>query len=194
MPTARPKPAASPARYTGRFVAIDPSSRAIGWALFDGGELVRCGSAHSKRPDEESRVRLLMATVEGSLYGCRAELAVIEHASGLIAKGFRANGAVTLAFWQGFVYGRLIRFGFDPVERVRDVEWTNSFRIKGKVAKKPERVTVVMGLYPTLAAYCRATPGEESRGDAADAVGLGDWWINKGHAKRLAGPPRSQTA
>lgn len=151
-----------------RFLSLDPSSRCVGWALFDGGALARCGVIRAKASLSawDRAERLAIATGDLAL-SARPDRIVMEVVSGMhrrarpvaVAATAHAQGALRFALRAGPVAW--------PVDCVGENEWTGGTR-------KAVRALAVAG-EPAYRPFAR----EDAGLDAADAIGLGRFWIER---------------
>lgn len=152
--------------FSGPVLALDPSSTAVGWAFLDGGRLVRAdvlkvpgGWETFRRVDRLSD--LTREVVASCPPGARV---LMEYTSGLHARS-TAVGVSACAHTQGAIRARLRQDGV-PVEMVPE-QWAIGMGTKAK------RVQAIRLAEPRLARI------DDPGGDAADAAGLGLWWIQR---------------
>ena len=154
-----------------RFVAIDASSHAVGWAMFTNGNLAACGAFSTRADDLVDRVARLSQSLVGSLLrhvvidrnNPDYPALVCEVASGLRHAGKTSpRTTATLGFAQGFVAASLANHGFRPVVLVPDNAWPGGM-------DKRKRQAFMIASEPVYAAFAPRDKGA----DAADAVGLG---------------------
>lgn len=154
-------------------LALDPSSQATGWAVFDDGRLRRCGVWRPKSGSLWARIDATGLAVGTMLDECRPDHVVVEVTSGMTYKRVRAHSLSALAFAQGAVVqaarGPHHR---TPVHPVDEQQWT------GRRPKKL-RAKMVAATEPVYAAFAPKDKGL----DAADACGVGLWWLGQ---RRLA--------
>lgn len=150
-------------------LSLDPSSMAIGYALFrDCGSLASAGVIRPTLPAEfAARCRDICRTLF-TVPGVRdADEAVIEFARAFARGRGGMKTARVLGFALGMVYGAVLELL--PAERVHFVEprdWTGN---RSKAARTR-----------LLAAELRGYDRSKDWGmDAADAIGLGRWWLAK---------------
>lgn len=161
------KPAVPPRKI----LFLDPSSTSIGWAIFEGFQLERVGVLRASSRDQDRRTDQLASQVLDLARESGSGLIVAEVASGLHrrAAATRGNQAATAicALSQGVYVGTLRAAGF-VVGRVQERTWT-----KGRT--KQARANTV---YLTEPVYRRFVDQGQDKGlDAADAVGLGRWFL-----------------
>jgi hypothetical protein len=193
MPTRRkrkptpPKPARPREEwYAGQVLALDPSTRAIGAALFDNGELeaVRLFTAANK--DGKVRVRrmlneLIVAFDEiADLDAVVVEVGAIVYSPsyGKVGparrnRGVRAKDIITLSLHQGWFIGQLEAFWHDiPFHTVPAHEWTRE--IPKEARRKEQRAKALAKeckLYRSVAAHDKGF-------DVADAIGVGRYFLS----------------
>lgn len=157
----------------GRLLALDPSSTAVGWAMFQDGELRWVGVTRSASNDMQRRCVALADAIASLAAEWRPEVVVVEMFSGFHRKGERGgriNKAtiLSLARAQGFLLGRLHGAGHKAVVPVPANKWTHS---KGKA----DRAKLVDLTQPIYSEFARKD-GDKGL-DGADAVGLGLWYL-----------------
>jgi hypothetical protein len=155
----------------GVLLALDVSSSACGFAFNRPG----CPGAVEfgvilPRPDDApapERIDQIVGGVRTVVEAARPARVVMEWSSGKIHGRLRKAASLSvLGAAQGAVRQSLIAVGL-PVDLVSENEWTAS-------RPKPERARSVRALYP---AYDRFAARGDDRGlDAADAIGLLDFW------------------
>jgi Holliday junction resolvasome RuvABC endonuclease subunit len=167
-------------------LSFDASSHAIGYAYFSHNRLVNCGAVLSSKDMVQVRIRHLMDQIKEVFPRIAPDVVcVMEWSEGrpiafLKEKGRSAQSSVPLAHAQGALFFWLIGQGLE-VTCIGEGEWTKR---RGRYMSKAARAQEVMFRYPehheTLVIDARA-----ERYDAADAVGLGDWYIGEMLSKDL---------
>lgn len=164
-----------------RILSLDPSSKAIGWAVLNSGKdpLERFGVLTAGSDDPVRRTDKLGADLLALVREINpAPRIVMEWASPKVNAWARKThggaGLTVLGQAQGFYRGIL---GIIPVDLVTEREWA------GRKSKddRTERVALEFPAY--RAAQLR---GEDPGQDAADAIGLGLWWLARRHLEQLA--------
>lgn len=159
-----------------KLLALDPSSTACGYAIFDGESLHDCGILKPDRVRDgaEARIDAICRELAELVTEHGITAAVIETTSGKVAKRHGGGGA-GLAIY-GWALGEcrrlLIRLlGAGTVKSVTENEWTAG-------VSKARRAATVRMLYHGM-------QWDDDKGhDAADAVALGLWYI-----RRMAAAP-----
>lgn len=163
-----PPPRPEPPR---RLLALDPSSTAVGWAIFDAGELRHVGVFRAGSDDLDRRLASLSASVIALLSGSCPDRIVMEVVSGMHRRANRSNAhrqsTATCGFAQGAIWGAIFAWKCS-VTRVKENEWT-----KGK--PKVQRAELVKLTQPVYLGWA-ASEGDKGL-DGADAVGLGLWYL-----------------
>lgn len=161
-----------------RLLAIDPSTKALGWAVFEiGGKgacrLIESGVMRQRNDDGEDDSPAWLVNLDEVVEKIRcvatehgASLAVIEQPqmfSSARGKAAAASGSVL----------KLTAVAFALRERLRvmgmNVTMVPVSRWKGQTPKKITQMRVR-----------RVWGWEGADHNEADAVGIGDWWIRKG--------------
>lgn len=163
-PPPRPEPPAC-------LLALDPSSTAVGWAVFDRGKLLAVGVERASSEDVDRRIAKLIARTAAMAIGWVPSVVVMEVVSGMHRRSNRSNAhrqsTATCGFAQGAIYGVLLAKNFD-VKRIKENTWTG-----GK--PKAKRAELVKLTQPVYAEWARK---DGDRGlDGADSVGLGLWYL-----------------
>jgi hypothetical protein len=191
MPTRRkrkptpPKPARPREEwYAGRVLALDPSTRAIGAALFDGGELESVKLFAASNKDQWSRLNRMHAELERWIDGVILDSVVLEVGGMLFQASYgpkgktrgirvRADTIITLALAQGWLMGQLQaalpRVAFHPIPAH---EWTRE--IPKESRRKEQRAKALAKeckLYRSVAAHDKGF-------DVADAIGVGRYFLS----------------
>lgn len=157
-------------------LSLDPSSKCTGYAVFDGRALIEHGRFTPSKRDMEYwfRVEEMLADLCEVITSYRPiDVAVIEMPGGKQHRrrsGIRGHGQSVYGFAAGALWARLVAghwdSAIDRIETVKVNEWTRGQR-------KIDRLEKIAAKYP---AYDRAAdPG----GDAGDAIGLADWWLQQ---------------
>jgi Holliday junction resolvasome RuvABC endonuclease subunit len=174
----QPDPDPTPAQVHGdAMLALDPSSHAVGWAVFREERLVRCGVWRPGSGPLWSRVARIGEAVAQMLVESRASLVVVEVTSGKTYKKERASSLASLMAAQASAVEAARGPGRGtPVHPVTELEWTRG-------VPKKKRASLVAATEPVYAAYAHKDKGL----DAADACGVGRWWISKRRWEQLRG-------
>ncbi|CAB4131350.1 hypothetical protein UFOVP124_81 [uncultured Caudovirales phage] len=146
-------------------LVLDPSSTACGWALFLGETLRRCGVWRAGAGPMESRVDRLCECLTASLPDIN--MVVVEISSRIAYNARRAKSLPALLYAQGRLE-QAARGQVTKCHRVTEQEWTGR-------KPKHQRAKMVALLEPV---YRQFAPRDKGL-DAADAVGLGQWWISQ---------------
>jgi len=158
----------------GRLLALDPSSTAVGWAIFDGGELRTLGVFRAASDNPMSRIAKLADAVARLADAWQPDTVVIETVSGM-HRHARSMSVATCAMAQGaiwYVVGKGQVGGPRTISPIKENAWT-----KGK--PKAKRAELVKLTQPVYAEFQRK---DGDRGlDAADAVGLGLFYLSGRH-------------
>jgi len=163
-----PPPRTEPPR---RMLALDPSSTAIGWSIFDHGELLHIGVFRAHSDDVDRRLGVLSGNVQALVARTCPDVIVMEVVSGMHRRANRSSAfrqsTATCGFAQGVIWGAMHVWRYEVV-RVKENEWT-----KGK--PKAKRAELVRLTQPVYAEWARK---DGDRGlDGADAVGLGLYYL-----------------
>lgn len=164
------RPKAPPPRPDppGRLLALDPSSTAVGWAMFQDGELRWVGVERSASADVQKRCGVLADAIASLAAEWPPDVVVVELFSGFHRKGERGgrinkHSILSLARAQGFLMGRLHARGLKLVP-VPANRWTGN-------ESKQSRAARVRLTQPVYVEWARK---DKDKGlDGADAVGLG---------------------
>ena len=151
-----------------RTLSLDPSSTAIGWAMFDDETLDGCGVLKSSKSGLFSRIDSLLDQLN-NLPMTGLDRVLIEVTSGRRFDAKRAQTSiVALGLAQGAVWANF-RAEFE-VYTATEQDWTGN-------RPKATRAARVLLTEPIYAAYVKSTgdPGL----DAADAIGLAHWWFGQ---------------
>jgi hypothetical protein len=168
-----------------RILALDPSSTACGWAVFDAwpAELVDFnvirGGGRKEPLERIDRMKHEVATIA---QGFLPDIIVIEVTKGKhYGRDNHRPGMGVCGIAQGCIRERLIckaelltDIHDAPLWRVQtvpDITWTHR-------TPKAKRAVAVGLKYPTYGAWA-GKPGRDRGLDVADAIGLGDWWLSK---------------
>lgn len=155
--------------FEGPVLALDPSSTAVGWARISGGKLVSAGVIRAPEGwDVFRRTDALADKVAELAKGFWITRVVMEYATGMHHRA-TAVGVAACCHAQGAIRQRL-RSLSHSVEMVAENDWTRG------LGKKEERVKAMRSAEPWLAKL------KDKGGDAADAAGLGLWWIQRNEA------------
>ena len=174
-----------------RILALDPSSTATGYAVFDGRILARCGTLQSDF--DTSMLRCLdMADGVDGLLGCGAcahgAVHVVIEIPGVFARIGRGAALATYGFAVGCVVERVRAAGYVPGQTLHG--YTPGQWMKGMQTKE-KRYRFARSLWPNFA--WPAVTGRKTlnyNNDAGDAALLGWWWMDSADGKRLC--PRKQ--
>lgn len=151
-------------------LSLDVSSSCTGWALVRGPAAARPARFGLIRSSAESieRIDAMTAGVVELLDQLRPDYVVLEWSSGKVHRRLgRIHGLAVLGQAQGAVRER-VRMVWGEPDLVNESEWTGG-RNKENRAKY---------LIATCPEYSQAAADDPGR-DAADAVGLGLWWMTR---------------
>lgn len=164
----------------GRILSLDPSSTAVGWAVFDcypvtleGFGVERCRG----RKTPLDRMRRLATEVRAIVEQYQPDKIVLEWADGKQhgrIKG-RSQGLSTLGQAQGWLACTLENMGHEP-QYVPVGQWAGG-------TKKEKRASKLALAFPEYAGW--AAKGRDRGFDAADALGLGSWWLGQRQIDRV---------
>lgn len=165
-------------------LALDPSSSACGYAIFWGGTLTRFGVLRGKaKAPALDRIDLIVDALEAIVASIAPCVAVMEISGGKThGRLSKASGLSVLGHGQGEVRRALKSAGVE-VLAVPENAWTAS-------VPKPTRAKRVALEYPPYRAF--AARGEDAGLDAADAIGIGLWYIGKLRERELIARARAQ--
>lgn len=143
-------------------LSLDPSSTAVGYAIFDDATPREIGklTPHKKSAEADARIDSLVPQLQSLLAEVKPDVCVIEQP--LWAKPGRD---VKTACLLHRVFGEVRRVCVQSGARVEYV-YTSTW--KANAAK----ASVIMEAKATLKGY-----GNDAGGDAADALALGKWWL-----------------
>lgn len=164
-------------------LALDPSSSAVGWAVFLDGRPIDAGVIRSASTDFGRRLARLVRGVQDVISIHAPRSIAMEWNEGRPSSNDPKRRrslkvTTTLCHGQGALFGALMTRGI-AVEFVGDMTWTSR---EGKNRLKKEvRAAEVRGRYPDLAEVWENDPGD----DAADAVGLGEWIVAQRKAREI---------
>jgi len=151
-----------------KLIALDPSSTATGYALFEGTRIHEAGLLKPKKNYAAiDRIQEMAYDLQQLVEEFQPGAAVLEIPSKHVGKRHNGKGA-GLAIY-GVAVGYLLAVTTSLVDHVLPVdaqEWTAS-------GKKSDRVAVVKSLYPQY------DPDGDPGSDVADAVSLGLWYLNR---------------
>jgi Holliday junction resolvasome RuvABC endonuclease subunit len=167
-----------------KLMAIDPSSVAVGWALFDDGRLMKTNVIRSSG-EFIPRMQFLMECVRDLVVIHGAHTIAIEMHDGLpFARNNRKADekrspkvAATLCHAQGMILATLLLV-CPNVKMIGDQTWTNR-------EPKGERAAKIHAAYPEFMSVWATDSGM----DAADAVGIGLHWQTLALLEKLADTP-----
>ena len=159
-----------------KLLAVDPSSTATGYAVFERGDVIKYGVLKSPKKDYWDRI---VVTAERMLHVAsttQADVIVVEVSSLGVAQKLAGRGRGLAHYGEavGAICGWLVAWGYD-IHRVPSSEWTRSYRCPGntrKQASKKERQEL-------MAIEHKYKPEGDSGADAADAIALGAWWLRE---------------
>lgn len=156
-------------------LALDPSSHAVGWALFRGERLKRCGVWRPGSGPLWARVARVGGAVAQMLEESGATAVVVEVTSGQVYKRERASSLASLMAAQASAVEAARGPGREtPVHPVTELEWTRG-------VPKKKRASLVAMAEPVYAEFAPRDKGL----DAADACGVGRWWLDRERVERL---------
>lgn len=167
----------------GTLISLDPSITCTGYAVFMVNGLVECGRITTKAAYQRNKVKHKIPAHEridevirdlGELFDrfpASAEI-VIEITSGKTSSRHGGGGAGLATY--GMAVGQIVRyaierFGGERVHQVYENDWT-----RGK-GGKDKRIAHCRYTYPM---YAKRYAEVDAGGDIADAILLGEWWIN----------------
>jgi len=153
-----------------RILSIDPSLTCCGWAIFDRhhAKLLHVGRiipGDSKKPLAKRLERIAEGLTD--LPTDSFDRVVIEVPSGHVGRNRHGGGGAGLSLYGlavGYVIGVTKSLG--PPALVKENDWTNG-------VPKKTRTLVIQRTVPRYKSI--PDPG----GDIADAIGLGQWWLQK---------------
>ena len=170
----------TPLRAGQRFITLDVSSSATGWAVgytWESGGLFIADFGVIRPPsgwDYERKMNRFTDELSGKIFDFDVKRMAMEWQShmntGRHVQGLPVLGQAQGAVWQYF------RTRHDIV-RVSERTWT---KIGGRNAKKEVRQLVVKQRCPTYAQCCADDPKFDKGMDASDALGLAFWWFDQG--------------
>lgn len=170
-----PKPIRGPATL----LALDPSSKCCGYAVFRDGKLAEHGrlTPRRSRDDANSRIVAMLSELEDLLNENPGAHIVCEDTSGKVGRrrhggggaGLAVHGKAVGAFWHACLSHGAKHSA--PVFMVLENDWTASTPKATRTAR-------------IAAAYKQYDPKQDPGGDAADAIGLGTWWLMIGQHRR----------
>ena len=165
-----------------KIVSLDPSSTAVGFAVFQGREFVQAGLIKPDNASAESfeRVVSMGDDVWSVLQQKDPQIILIEWTLGKVGQRRHHGGGAGLPVygigvgWIGCTCYRWIeeqfmqgRYGnYRQLIPIYENNWTNG-------VPKKTRQAAIASLYPS---YC---PERDPGGDIADAIGLADWWMRE---------------
>ena len=159
-----------------RLIAIDASSTAAGWSLFECGELRRVDVIRARDIPIEARADDLASRVWLAIRACNVapnDLVVFEKTSGRHAMA-RPYAVAEAAFTQGVIWAAT---GAIRVRRERfaEADWMRGFR--GDLRDKKKRAEWLAAAEPVYGEFLgsRGDPGF----DGADATALGLWRMGR---------------
>lgn len=164
-------------------ISLDPSITCTGYAVFGLNGLQECGRIKTTTDFQRNKVKHKVPAHErieeliGDLgevfdrFPASAEV-VIEITSGKTSSRHGGGGAGLATY--GMAVGQIVRyaierFGENRVHQVYENDWT-----RGK-GGKDKRVAHCRYSYPM---YAKRFADIDSGGDIADAILLGEWWLN----------------
>lgn len=158
-------------------LSLDVSSTAAGYAIFGTGpdDLGAFGVIKPRgRWDAVSRIKLIVDAVTTVLTTHHPASVVMEWNAGkaglwTATGGRKVSGLAVLGQAQGAVWQAIRERGY-AVETVTEDEWT-------KRVKKETRAEAIASQFTEYRDYC--SEGRDSGFDAADAIGLGWWFLNR---------------
>ena len=164
-------------------LALDPSSTAIGWAVFVGGQLQMAGLVPAA-PKHWDSFRRIQHNAEscldmiGLLREDHERLHIVtEWQSHLRAAGNpNATGLATLGQGQGYLVALIHERHPDlAVDRVSERTWTRWKSRSCFGMKKEKRAEIIMELVPEY----REASGSDKGRDTADSIGIGLWRLGR---------------
>lgn len=155
-----------------KLLAIDPSLRATGWALFEDEVLDSCGLWRPRAKDTDDAIRELGKTAYGLFLGENVDNIVIERPQVYPGEGHKkAKDVVTIALVGGAIAGAI---GANDWTFVLPREW------KGTVPKDKHNAIVLHRLETEerLLVYSCGVPKGLTH-NVIDAVGIGLWALGR---------------
>lgn len=190
MTTPTPPTATVEGTLMSPLISIDPSITCTGVARFESDGLNSCFRVRPKQTRKgktipaheriEELICELGGEIRGIIHGYQRVNFVVEITSGKTS-GRHGGGGAGLATY-GMAVGQVVRFlkeeyGRDQVHEVYENEWT-----RGK-GQKEHRRWHCRHAYPLYAEHAYEI---DKGGDIADAILLGDWWINNQRIRETA--------
>lgn len=152
-------------------ITVDPSSTRTGYALWNRGELAEAGYIGPDRVADAplARIDAIGRELNAIVKTARPTVAVVEVPAGGPGSASR-KGAKTSLITYGLAVGYLLRLlldaGIDRVVPIAETEWT-----KGR--PKRQRQLAIAATFPDYSTE------NDRKADAADAIGLGLWWVRR---------------
>ena len=161
-------------------LSIDPSSTCTGYAVFRNKRLVDAGllKPTNRKDPPTKRIVEMVAELQGVLHEKKPKVAVVEITSGKVntrrhggsGAGLAIYGMAVGAMWQSLreylVWGKIE----GEVVCVPENDWIRH-RAKGQKSKAARIAEVA-------ACHKKYDPDKDKGGDAADAILLGEWYLN----------------
>ena len=157
-------------------IALDPSSRVVGFAVYQGGHYLECGllTPRDRKASVPERVANLCSEARSLVRDIRPDVIVVEVMAGR-QYASKASGRTTAlppcafasgAVWQACQYVNGVAA---QVEAVLNTDWTRGI-------SKAKRQIVAKRLYHPY------DPKQDRGADASDALCLLDWWLRRNPA------------
>jgi Holliday junction resolvasome RuvABC endonuclease subunit len=157
-------------------LALDPSSTAIGWACFAGDVLWRCGVWRPQGTSPlEARCDQIADAVLQMVSEVQPDRVLIEVSSRMAYNPRRAKSLPALLYAQGGTV-QAVRSTGTPATTINEQEWTGR-------KPKHQRAKLIALTEPVYHAFAHRDKGL----DAADAVGLGRWWLTTNALRHAIG-------
>lgn len=158
-----------------KILALDPSSNCIGYAVMENCDsFLETGLVIPQKKTAEAvdRIQDMQSTLCGIINRAKPGRIIIEHTSGKTAGRLKKNvqGLAIYGFAIGAIWQlcKLLR----PTILILENEWT-------KGVPKPVRIQAIKYIYPDY------DPTPDPGGDAADALGLGRYYLIKQERSKL---------
>ena len=164
----------------GTILSLDPSSTKTGWALLDRSEQLLQGgllTPDKQQCEPQFRIARMCSDLAQLLSEIEPEVILIEITSGKVGKRHGGSGAglgiyglAVGAVWQAAeAWVRLLpseRQSETEIVLIRENDWTRG-------VPKADRIAGIESRFPEYSS------DQDSGGDLADAIGLGQWWLTE---------------
>lgn len=159
-----------------KLLSLDPSSTRIGYALFEGEQLAEFGfiTPASSHGEANVRIREMLVELSAMMDADRPDEVVIEDTSGRMFAGRRGGGAGMGTYGKavGAVWTLVVHVYHLPATLITAEVWTQG-------RPKAERQIEIARAHPEYAGQL------DVGADAADAIGLGFYWLGRRKAREL---------